>query len=135
MERGDLVPDDVMVGLIGERVASDEAADGRVEPRVAAHQVEVETAEDHVQGEEHAEAEADRPLADRRRDGVLGLQEPVGDPGLAPGLLEDPAGEVREEREGDAGEGSALEPLRALELPAPQDQPSPEREQNDSVPR
>ena len=28
MDRGDLVPDDVMVGLIAERVASDEAADG-----------------------------------------------------------------------------------------------------------
>jgi adenylate kinase len=28
MERGDLVPDKVMVGLIAERVASDEAADG-----------------------------------------------------------------------------------------------------------
>jgi adenylate kinase len=28
MNRGDLVPDDVMVGLIAERVASDEAADG-----------------------------------------------------------------------------------------------------------
>ncbi len=28
MNRGDLVPDEVMVGLIGERVASDEAADG-----------------------------------------------------------------------------------------------------------
>jgi adenylate kinase len=28
MDRGDLVPDEVMVGLIAERVASDEAADG-----------------------------------------------------------------------------------------------------------
>src|SRR5687767_6730355 len=28
MERGDLVPDEVMVGLIAERVASEEAADG-----------------------------------------------------------------------------------------------------------
>jgi adenylate kinase len=28
MDRGDLVPDDVMVGLIAERVASDESADG-----------------------------------------------------------------------------------------------------------
>src|SRR6478735_2161761 len=28
MDRGDLVPDGVMVGLIAERVASDEAADG-----------------------------------------------------------------------------------------------------------
>jgi adenylate kinase len=28
MDRGDLVPDDLMVGLIAERVASDEAADG-----------------------------------------------------------------------------------------------------------
>jgi adenylate kinase len=30
MDRGDLVPDDVMVGIIAERVASDEAADGFV---------------------------------------------------------------------------------------------------------
>jgi adenylate kinase len=28
MDRGDLVPDDVIVGMIGERIASDEAADG-----------------------------------------------------------------------------------------------------------
>src|SRR4029453_19026710 len=28
MDRGDLVPDEVMVGLIAERVAKDEAADG-----------------------------------------------------------------------------------------------------------
>jgi adenylate kinase len=30
MDRGDLVPDDVMVGIIAERVASDEASDGFV---------------------------------------------------------------------------------------------------------
>ena len=28
MERGDLVPDDVIIGLIGERVQGEEAADG-----------------------------------------------------------------------------------------------------------
>ena len=85
-----------------------------VDPRVSAHQPEVDAAEDRVQEREHAEAEPDCPGADGGRHGVLCLEQPPDHPGLAPGLREQPACEVREERERDPRDRGALEPLRVV---------------------
>ena len=84
--------------------ASARPRSGGSSPGVPAHQIEVEDGEPRVQAHEHAQAEADGPRADGARDRVLGLQEPIGDPGLAPGLGENPAGVVGEEGERDPDE-------------------------------
>src|SRR3954451_10442236 len=124
------VSSDMSVGQGGDGLARLGLV-GQAAPGVAEHQHELRDTERDVQEREDDEADHDLGRADRRRDAVRGLHQPLHDPRLAAVLGQHPARRVHDERGEHRPDGGAQEPLGRREL-APVHQPrAPQRQCRD----